>query len=217
MPRQDLAIREDICRELEWEPQVEAAHIGVAVEDGIATLSGHVSSFAEKVAAERAARRIKGVRAIVLAIEVHLPESDKRTDEEIARSVVRTLEWDELVPHHRIAATVQHGIVTLEGTVERAFHRDEAELDVRKIKGVNGLINKVTIGPSGEPSPDEIKQALSRSASLDASGIRVAVSDGRVVLSGLVQQLNERHEAERIAWAGRGVREVDNRIDVAAI
>lgn len=216
MKRRDLAIRDDICCELEWEPQVEAAHIGVAVEDGIVTLSGHVTSCAERVAAEHAARRISGVRAIVQAIEVCLPASGRRSDEEIAASVVCALEWDELVPHDRIATTVQHGVVTLAGTVDRAFQRDEAELDVRKIKGVNGVINRITVGSPGEPSPDEIKQALRRSASLDANGIRVAVSGGRVVLSGLVQRLNERQEAERIAWAGRGVRAVDNQIGVAA-
>jgi osmotically-inducible protein OsmY len=219
MKDEDLMIREDICRELEWEPQVNPAHIGVAVEDGVVTLSGHVSNCAEKFAAEHAARRIRGVRAIVQAIDVRPPESATRPDEAIAASIAQTLEWDELVPHDRILATVEHGIVTLEGTVERAFHRDEAELDVRKIRGVNGVINKITVAPSVArgPSSEEIMYALSRSADLDAGNIKVITANGTVILTGIVRRLGDRQAAERIAWSAPGVREVDNRLSVEAI
>lgn len=216
---EDLMVREDVCRELEWEPQVNPAHIGVAVEDGVVTLSGHVSSCAEKFVAEHAARRIRGVRAIVQAIDVRLPASEKRLDEAIAASIAQTLEWDELVPHGRILATVEQGIVTLEGTVERAFQRDEAELDVRKIRGVNGVINRITVAPSvaRAPSSEEIKDALSRRADLDASKINVATANGTVILTGIVRRWDERQAAAQIAWSAPGVREVENRLSVEAI
>jgi osmotically-inducible protein OsmY len=219
MRNHDFKLHDDVCHELEWEPEVNAAHIGAAAEDGVVTLMGHVDSLPEKVAAERAARRVKGVRAIVQEIEVRLPEHSRISDVDLAASIMRTLEWDNAVPHDRIGVTVEHGIVTLEGTVERAFERDEAELDVRKISGVNGVINKIVVRPTerSTPSAEEIQRALQRSGELDASVITIKVTGNRVMMTGQVRRWSERHAAERIAWSARGVREVDNRLTVEAL
>jgi len=216
MRSQDLKLREDVCRELEWEPVVDAAHVGVAVDAGVVSLTGHVGSLPEKYAAEEAARRVKGVRAIVESIAVRVPKTGTVSDGELAASIMRTLEWDDAVPDERITVTVEHGAVTLDGTVDRAFERDEAELDVRKIRGVNSVINRIVVHPPAEAaaSAEEIKRALQRSGELDPSTITVKVRGNTVVMTGQVRRLNERRAAERAAWSAPGVRNVENRLEV---
>lgn len=216
MATDDKRVRDDLRRELEWDPRVEAAHVGIAVDNGVVTLTGHVGSYPEKLAAEAAARRVRGVRGIAQEIAVLLPEEAKASDEELAARVVRALEWDGMVPRDRISVAVEHGIVRLEGAVSRAFERDEAELDARKIRGVNGVINRILVQPeSGVPSAEGIRQALARSGELDAGRLVVEVAGNDVILRGHVRRWREREIAERIAWSAGRVRRVDNEIVVA--
>jgi len=213
----DKKLRNDLHHELEWDPRVDAAHIGIAVQDGVVTLTGQVGSYPEKMAAEEAVRRVRGVRGIAQDIVVRLPDEATASDEELAARAVRALEWDEMVPHELISVTAEHGIVRLEGAVNRAFERDEAELDVRKIRGVNGVINRILVQPeSGVPSADAIRRALERSAELDAGRLTVEVSGNDVILRGRVRRWRERELAERIAWSAGRVRRVANEIVVAS-
>lgn len=212
----DLELRQAVTDELEWEPSVKAAHIGVAVRDGVVTLSGHVESYGEKCAAELAARRVKGVRAVAQEIEVHLPASKKTLDDEIMARALRMLEWDVLVPEERLKMAIDHGVVTLSGQVDWRYQRDEAEADLRKLTGVRDVVNMVTVKPrpSAEDLQERIRKALERSADLEAQHIQVSAKDGKVSLTGKVGAWIERQTAERAAWAAPGVIEVDNRIEI---
>jgi len=217
MATDDKRLRDDLRRELEWDPSVEAAHIGIAADNGVVTLTGYVASYPEKFAAEEAARRVRGVHGIAQEIVVRLPEEAKASDEELAARVVRALDWDPLLPRDRISVTVEHGIIRLEGVVSRAFERNEAELDIRKIRGVNGVVNRILVEPeSGVPSAESIRRALERSNELDARDVTVDVSGNDVILGGHVRRWHEREAAERIAWCAGRVRRVDNAIAVAA-
>jgi osmotically-inducible protein OsmY len=211
---EDMKLRQNVLDELEWEPSLDAAHIGVAAREGVVTLTGHVASFADKLAAERAAWRVAGVRAVAQEIEVRLPSDRKSSDEEIAARALRMLEWDVAVPHERITVKVDHGLVTLSGEVEWGYQRDEAEDDVRRLNGVKGVINSIKVKPSvaAVDVQAQIRRAFERSAELEADHITVAVENGKVVLGGKVSAWIERELAERAAWAAPGVTGVDNQI-----
>jgi len=211
---EDTKLRQNVLDELEWEPSLDAAHIGVAAREGVVTLSGHVASFAEKLAAERAAWRVAGVRAVAQEIEVRLPSDRKSSDEEIAARALRMLEWDVAVPHERITVKVDHGLVTLAGEVEWGYQREEAEDDLRRLNGVKGVINSIKVKP-GVAAADvqaQIRRAFERSAELEADHITVSVESGKVVLGGKVSAWIERELAERAAWAAPGVTGVENQI-----
>lgn len=212
----DLKLQRDVSEELEWDPAVDAAHIGVSARDGVVTLTGHVPSFSEKLGAERAARRVKGVKAVAQDMEVELPSAKKTADDEIAARAVNMLEWDVVVPPGRIAITVDHGIVTLAGQVDWKYQRDEAETDIWKLTGVRDVVNAVKIKPRPQLTDvqDRIRKALERSADVEASHISVSVKDGRVVLTGTVGAWIERQTAERAAWAAPGVIVVENKIGI---
>jgi len=223
MPEQQLLDDEEIRRrvldELEFDPAIEEpTHIGVAADNGVVTLTGTVSSYPAKFAAERAARRVLGVRAVANDIEVKLPFERTRTDTDIATAAVNALEWDTVVPSDRIKVTVRDGFVTLEGNVDWYYQKEAAERDVRNLQGVRGVANLITVA-APKVSPEEVKakiaQALERSAELDARKIKVEAYDGRLVLSGTVRSWAERQEAEAVAWATRGVSQVENRIIVS--
>jgi osmotically-inducible protein OsmY len=205
--------------ELNWEPSVNAAEIGVAVKSGIVTLSGNISSYWQKFSAERAAARVSGVKAVVNELEVRLPTSSERTDEDIARAAVNHLNWAVSVPADRIKVTVSKGWITLAGTVEWNYQRVAAENAVRHLIGVKGVSNLIEVKP--QVSKGEVKAAieaaLKRSAELDASRITVETDGDRVILRGTVRSWAERNEAERAAWKAPGVRMVDNRITVGDI
>ncbi|ASW56176.1 ornithine aminotransferase [Plantactinospora sp. KBS50] len=218
MARNDEAIQRNILAELDWDPQVRPNEIGVTVSDGVVALTGWVDSYARKWAAERAAHRLSGVRAVANDIAVRLSTATGRTDAEIATSVTRALEWDAFIPADGLSVTVANGWVVLRGEVEWEYQRRAAERSVRRLTGVQGLTNGIQVRPRVRPSAEELRHrlvtALVRTVSADAQQLGIEVDDGTVTLRGTVRSALERQEAERVAWSGPGVEEVRNELVV---
>ena len=214
----ELQLRQDVLDELEFEPSVDAAHIGVAVEKDVVTLSGHVASYAEKVAAVTATRRIRGVRAIADEIEVRYPYDKKMPDDEIAKRAIDILEWDTVVPSAAVQVIVRGGWVTLTGPVDWQYQKKAAEECVRKLSGIQGVVNNIEIRPHVKTQDVEqkIKDALKRHAEVEAKGIRVIVRDNdEVVLEGTVGNWFERYAVANAAWSAPGVKYVEDRLAIA--
>ncbi|MFA6117930.1 MAG: BON domain-containing protein [Sphingomonas sp.] len=208
--KSDSQLQHDVIAELEWDPSVHHTDIGVGVIDGIVTLSGHVRSFAEKVAAEKAVRRVAGVRALAEELKVRYPSDPKTADTEIANRIADMFAWDVSIPDEAISVKVEHGWVTLSGTVDWYFQKDAARRSAGKINGVTGVSDLVALRamPAASDVRERIMAAFERSADLDAAAVTIVTDGGKVTLGGRVDTWNERRIAERAAWAAPGVSSV---------
>lgn len=213
----DLNLRKTILEELEFQPDVDAAHIGVSVENGVVTLSGHVKNYAQKISAERAVKAIKGVRAVAEEIQVRLDKGAGTADDTIANRALNILSWSSDAPEGDIKIMVQNGWITLEGQVDWQYQKETAERAVRKLSGVVGVNNRLTIRPRVDVTDIQhrIEEALKRNAEVDAKGIRIKVEGGVVKLEGKVHFWRERQIAERAAWSVPGVSKVEDHLLIA--
>jgi osmotically-inducible protein OsmY len=216
--RSDAQLRSDIVAELSWDPAITATNVGVIVKDGVVTLTGHPSSYAEKYAIERAAQRVKGVKALAIEMPVKLASDYTRTDADIAMAAERAIEWNVLVPDDKIHPMVENGWVTLNGEVEWDYQRRAAEAAVRDLLGVTGVTNRVVVKPKFTAADVEktIREALERQADREAERIKIEVNGAHVTLSGKVHSWAERKAAQGAAWSAPGVANVINNLLVEA-
>jgi osmotically-inducible protein OsmY len=214
--RSDSELRADVAAELNWDASIRNEDIAVAVKEGAVVLAGTVDSYAQWYAAERAAERVKGVRAIVNDLKVLVPSELERSDPDIAHAALNALKWDVEVPDHLITLKVTNGWITLQGEVERQFQRAAAERVVRSLTGVRGVSNSISVRPA--PTPADVKQhirdMLKRQAEFDADNLIVELVDHRATLRGKVQSFAEKRDAERAAWQTPGVTEVKNELTI---
>jgi osmotically-inducible protein OsmY len=212
----DKQLRQDVIDELEFEPSLDASDIGVLAEDGVVTLNGHVPVYAQKVAAERAAWRVRGVKAVVQDIEVR-HDGASTSDDQIAKRAVDVLRWDGTVPE-QVRVTVDNGWITLAGEVEWQFQRANAEKDLRGLTGVLGITNNITLRPAAQVSVvrSRIEDALRRSAEVEAGQIQIDIRDGgTVTLRGFVDNWSERRAVERAVWSVPGVKALNDNLTIA--
>lgn len=212
----DVEIQKDVMDELKWTPFLNASQIGVAVKNGVVTLSGTVDMYSKKTAAENAAKRVSGVKAVAEDIEVKLPGSSLRTDAEIAEAVLNALKWHSAIREDKLKIKVEDGLVTLEGEVDWEYQRNSASIVAEDLTGVRGIINNIKI--SHKTTPKEVKQgiksAFQRYAAFDAGKIEVEIEGSTAILSGTVRSWVEKKDAERAAWAAPGITRVENKLEI---
>jgi osmotically-inducible protein OsmY len=215
--RTDTQLQEDVLEELTWNPQVRPNEVGVSVEKGIVTLSGWVDSYAKRWAAERAALRVTGVKAVANDLKIRLPHAAERTDADLARAVLDRLAWDAEIPSQGIHVAVSQGWVTLSGEVDYAFQHDAVARAIRHLAGITGVSNQIVVRQTGPVAGDvkqRIERALVRNAETDANHITVTISGSKAILRGRVRAWVERRAAEASARFAPGITAVDNQIEV---
>jgi osmotically-inducible protein OsmY len=212
----DRELQEHVQRALDWEPSIDAADIGVSVDNGVVTLRGDVKTYSEKAAAERVALGVYGVKAVANDVNVRLGGGQKRTDTDIAQAAVSALRWNTMVPDEKITVSVGEGWVTLKGRVDWEFQRTAAANIIRDLAGVRGVTNEIFLESRASVTDvkAKIEAALKRSAEVDARRINVAVANDKVILTGSVHSWFERNEARQAAWAAPGVKLVEDKIVV---
>jgi osmotically-inducible protein OsmY len=212
--RTDQELQQDVLAELKWDAQIQPNEIGVSVRDGVVTLTGWVDSYLKKWSAEDAAHKVTGVKAVANDIEIKL--ATERTDPDIAEAAVHALEWDAFVPSGKVQVTVSKGWVSLKGEVEWQYQKLDAERVVRRLTGVKGVTNLITVKPRVTPSElkKKIEDALVRNAEIDANKITVEVQGSKAVVRGRVRAWAEKEEAARVAWSAPGITSVENLITV---
>jgi len=212
----DAQIRQDVINELKWQPYLSASQIGVAVKNGIVTLSGEVESFYKKLKAEEAAKKVAGVKAIAEEIQLNVSPLSKNTDADIAAAALNALKWHPAVQEEKVKITVENGKVRLEGEVDWEYQRNSAASAIENLAGVKFIANFITVKPRITPADvqKKIRDAFSRSASIDADKITVEVSGSKVTLKGSVRSISEKQDAENAAWAAPGITNVDSALKV---
>ncbi len=212
----DSQLQQDVMAELKWEPSVHASQIGVEVKDGVVTLAGEVSSFAEKWNAERAAQRVHGVKALAVEMNVKLSGMGMRSDADIAESAKNILSWSSAFPESAVKVLVEGGWLTLSGEVEWQYQRQSAADSLRHLAGVTGVSNQIAIKPmlSATAVKTDIESALKRRANSDSKAITVSVNGDEVTLGGSVKSWSERDLATRSAWGTSGVRHVVDKMNL---
>lgn len=212
----DLQIQKDVMEELKWEPYLKSSEIGVAVKDGIVTLSGRVDAYAKKTSAEKAAKRVAGVKAIAEDIQIGASPFYNKSDAEIADAVFNALKWDSTVQEEKIEIKVENGNVTLEGEADWEYQRESAKTAIQNLTGVRSVINLITVKPKiiSTDIKQKISNAFQRSATIDADKITVDVNGSRVTLRGKVRSLAEKEDAATVVWNAPGVLLVDNKLEV---
>ncbi|AMP00124.1 BON domain protein [Collimonas arenae] len=213
----DRQLRQDVMDELAWDPSINDTDIGVEVKDGVVTLEGHLSSYAEKYAAERAAQRVAGVKGVAVEIDVRLPGTSERSDADIVRASELALEWNVLVPKDKVKVLVEDGWVTLSGELERDYQRVAAGNAIRNLMGVIGVSNQISVKPAVLPSDVKVKieAALQRRAHIETQRLTVLVNGDQVTLTGPVRSWSERYAALQAAAAASGVTRVVDKMVIA--
>jgi osmotically-inducible protein OsmY len=214
--KSDAQLQQDVMAELQWEPAVHAEEIGVEADDGVVTLAGEVSNYAEKWNAERAAQRVEGVKALAVEITVRVTELGKRSDADIARSAQNILSWSSSLPTDAVKVMVEDGWITLTGDVNWHYQQQVASDCLRNLMGVTGVSNQISINPSVSASnvKSDIESALKRTAITDARRISVEVHGADVTLAGEIQNWAERETATSSAWRTPGVRNVVDKMQM---
>ena len=205
--KSDSKLREDILAELDWAPEINANEVGVAVKDGVVTVTGHLETYAEKWAVEKALTRVAGVRALAMELDVRLSPDHQRSDTDIAKAAEEALKWHTHVPLDAIRVTVDHGWLNLQGEVEWGFQRDSAVKAVRDLRGVVGLNAEITLRkkPTQANVEQRITEALTRQTLREARHLNVGIQGGVVTLRGKVHSWHERDAAQGAAWSAPGV------------
>lgn len=214
--KSDKDLRMHVLDELDWEPSIDAGEVGVAMSEGVVTLTGTVTSYAQKRAAERAVLRVEGVKGVANDIKVEIPEEHQRNDTDITKAAIRAIEWHTQLPAEDIKVKVENGWITLQGSVEWNYQRSRAERAVRYLVGVRGVSNQLKVKSKTTPGDlrKRIKKALERQADTEAERIRISVDGDKVTLSGEVQSWADREDIEYAVWGAPGVTEVKNNLKV---